>query len=113
MDLLEAYAVKNGPRKTSKIGVWSQNVTATGAFNVKEGSMWVRRSDLMGLTLVATTVQYPVMAILTEAKDGTGRITHSTGYLMELLHQLEKRMNFTAEVKISIDGKFGGVDKVI
>ncbi len=59
----------------------------------------------MGTNVRSTSVPYPKLSELTI--DGSGRVTSSTGYLQEILNQLSRQLNFTVELSVSVDGKFG------
>jgi ABC-type amino acid transport substrate-binding protein len=104
-NLYEIYAIKNGPTIQHQIGTWNMDC----GISIKIHNMWKRRSDLLGLNLRCTTVPYPVLTIL--SYDVSGQLTGSTGYYQEILHYLERKLNFTAIVNLSTDGKFGGLNK--
>ena len=60
----------------------------------------------MGIKIRCTSVQYGVLSKLALDSEGKRAIT-GTGFLLEVLKELEKSLNFTTEVVLSVDGQFG------
>ena len=105
VDVYESYKIRGGPTVTNAIGTW----TAADGLQVSEPNIWERRSNLRGSTLRCATVKYPVLSNLTYGDDK--RITSASGYYWEIFELLRAEMNFTADVRYSVDGKFGSVGK--
>ena len=85
------------------IGKWN---TIDG-LRMYEENMWRRRVNLHGVVVRATCVNYPVMTPHV-SYDTDGNIVDGNGFMIDLLHLLEKTVNMTFSISLSIDGKFGG-----
>ena len=101
----EKYQIRGGPIVEEIIGVW----TETEGLNSTNKSLWERRSYLRGTSLRFTVPRptYPVLHRVNTTENGD--IVNYSGYFLDLLKELEKGMNFTAEISFSIDKKFGSL----
>ena len=72
--------------------------------------MWRRRSNLHGAPVRATCIKFP---ILTPEfyYDNDGNIVGGKGFMIDMLEMLEKDVNMTAAMSLTVDGKFGGKTK--
>ena len=72
--------------------------------------MWRRRGNLHGATVRATCIKFP---ILTPEfyYNSNGNIIGGRGFMMDMLEMLERDMNITASLSLTVDGKFGGRTK--
>ena len=105
VDIYESYKIHGIPLVTNAIGTWS----AANGVKVSEPNIWERRSNLRGSSLRCATVTYPVLSKLTFGDDK--QITGATGYYWEIFELLRAELNFTADIRYSVDGKFGSVGK--
>ena len=74
---------------------------------IQEPDMWQRRSNLHGVNVRFTSIQYPVLNT-DFIYDERENIIDARGYLIDMLNMLKRSCNFTSTIIYSIDGKFGG-----
>ena len=88
------------------IGVWNN----LDGLRLYEPNMWSRRGNLHGATVRATCIKFP---ILTPEfyRDSDGNIIGGRGFMIDMLEMLEKDVNMTASLSLTVDGKFGGKTK--
>ena len=103
--LYEKYQIRGGPLVQEMIGVW----TKEEGLNITSPSIWKRRSNLRGASLRFTVPRptYPVLHSVDISEEG--EVLSYSGYFLEVLKELERRMNFTAQISFSIDKKFGSL----
>ncbi len=99
--LSEAYAVKNGPRFANVIGIW--NISSCEMTYWKSPSVWERRKDLGGLTLVVSYLDYYPIT------DPTDRF-NLTGLFPDIVRVIASGSNFKVAFQLAKDGIYGGVD---
>lgn len=102
--LWERYSILGRMTITRKIGTWS---LAQG-LDVPLSNLWHRRSDLMGIKLRCGAVRYNAKLVRV-VLDDSGNILERSGYVMEMLGEMERAMNFTAELRVAKDNKIGGL----
>ena len=100
--LREKYAIGGNPVEND-VGSWTER----GGFEVKERHMWERRTNLLGSSVRAVSVNLPP---LHELYTDETEITGGGGFFIEPLNYLSKKLNFTLHYSVSIDDKFGAVD---
>ena len=105
--LKERYAVR-GIVVESDIGNWTESV----GFKVEKPQIWERRTNLLGSVVkVASVHLLPLHELYFEdANYETGKITGGSGFFIEPLNYLAKKLNFTLVFSTPEDGKFGAVD---
>ena len=72
--------------------------------------MWRRRSNLHGAPVRATCIKFPILTPEFYF-DEDGNIIGGKGFMMDMLQMLEKDVNMTAAMSLTVDGKFGGKTK--
>ena len=95
----EVYAIKGMPI-TSKVGSWNE----TARLKIDEPNIWERRSNLKGVTIRVTSLNYSTLHFLNNDVSGGG------GYFIEPLYYLTSKLNFITRFLYSSDGKWGGRD---
>ena len=103
--LKEKYAIRGIPVENN-VGSWTER---TG-FEVKERRMWERRTNLLGSSVRAVSVNLPPLHELYQKDTDEVEITSGGGFFIEPLNYLAKKLNFTVHYSVSIDDKFGSVD---
>ena len=105
--LKERYAVR-GIVVESDISNWTESV----GFKVEKPQIWERRTNLLGSDVkVASVHLLPLHELYFEdANYETGKITGGSGFFIEPLNYLAKKLNFTLVFSTPEDGKFGAVD---
>ena len=93
----EVYAIKGKPI-TSKVGSWNE----TARLKIDEPNIWERRSNLYGVTIRVTSLNYSTLHYLNNDVSGGG------GYFIEPLYYLTSKLNFKISFLYSSDGKWGG-----
>jgi hypothetical protein len=104
--LSEIYSVKSGQPIMQKFGVWS---VETGLV-VNTPNMWERRADLMGLQLECVTQEYAFMTQV-HHDNKSEKLPRVTGLFVDYLRHLESHLNFTANVGLSQDVKWGALEE--
>jgi hypothetical protein len=102
----EMYSIKLGSLIKRNIGVWTNK---TGLV-VHTPNIWERRADLMGTLLECVTLEYEYLTQVHHDRK-SGNFTHVTGLFPDYLKQLESQLNFTANVGLSVDRKWGALEK--
>jgi ABC-type amino acid transport substrate-binding protein len=105
LTLVELYAIKGGPLIEREIGKW----TSHHGLVVPNPNIWDRRANLMGTKLKCTTMPGSILTIVKH--DSTGNVANITGLFQDIIHHLEDSLNFTAQTKVSKDGKWGSYEK--
>ena len=72
--------------------------------------MWRRRGNLHGAIIRFTSVKYPILSP-EFYYDSDGNIIGGRGFFIDMLEMLEKDLNMTVSLSLSIDGKGGGQTK--
>ena len=72
--------------------------------------MWRRRSNLHGAPVRATCIKFPILTPEFYF-DNYGNIIGGKGFMIDMLEMLEKDVNMTAAMSLTVDGKFGGKTK--
>lgn len=105
VQLYEKYQIRGGPLVQEMIGAW----TKEDGLRITSPSIWKRRSNLRGASLRFTVPRptYPVLHSVDISEEG--EVLSYSGYFLEVLKELERRMNFTAQISFSIDKKFGSL----
>ena len=101
MRVEEVYAVKGMPINKI-VGSWNE----TAGLVIDEPNIWKRRTDLNGVTLRATSLNFSTLHYLNNEVTGGG------GFFIEPLFYLAPRLNFTPSFLYSSDGKWGGRDDI-
>jgi hypothetical protein len=104
--LSEIYSVKSGQPIKQKFGVWS---VETGLV-VNTPNMWERRADLRGLQLECVTLDYVFMTQV-HHDNKSEKLPLLTGLFVDYLRHLESHLNFTANLGLSQDGKWGALEE--
>ena len=123
--LWETYAV-NGIGVINKIGVWNESFGLTVPLS-NMVNIWQRRTSLHGLTVNVVSINrrylheiyyegYPKEynpKLKYRTKNGVSDLTviGGGGIFLEPLNILSDQLNFTINLKASIDDKWGSVDK--
>jgi hypothetical protein len=102
----EMYSIKLGPLIKRKIGIW----TIETGLVVYTPNIWERRADLLGTPLECVTLD---SGYITQVQHDSqnGNFTHVTGLFPDYLKLLENHLNFTVNVGLSVDGKWGAPEK--
>ena len=93
---------RRGPQVKNMIGVWS----SSSGLLIHEPEMWLRRNNLHGAMIRATTINYPLLST-NFSNDSEGNLIGGEGFFFDLLHLLEADLNFTSSFSTAIDDKFG------
>ena len=103
--LYEKYTIRGRVEVQEVMGEWTKDA----GFNVTVPSIWKRRSNLRGASLRYTVPRptYPVLHKIHVSEEG--KILNYIGYFLDVLKELEREMNFTAEISFSVDKKFGSL----
>jgi ABC-type amino acid transport substrate-binding protein len=100
----EYYAIKKGTTIKREIGIWNVN----SGILIDRPHIWERRSNLMGLRLRAAAMAMP---IFTNIKyDERGSIAEHTGVFPDMLKVIEGMMNFSSQISVPKDGKWGTIE---
>ncbi len=103
--LKERYRVKRGAIVTKDFGHWEPD---TRSLNVTEPSLWERRTDLGGVELVDTVLEWKPFVIL----DAGGNFSLTSGAMVEFMWALQASLNFTVGRYSPPDGQWGFLKEV-
>ena len=107
LKLKEKYSIRGIPVENT-IGNW----TESAGFTVEEPRLWERRTDLMGSVVRVVSVNLaPLHSFIYEGDKDEGKIIGGEGFFIQPLNYLAEALNFTIQFNVSVDGKFGAVDR--
>ncbi len=103
--IYEFYTVKKGPLIKITYGTWHEN---TSQLDVPQPFMWQRRSNLQGVELIDTVLEWKPFLVL----DPNGGVFNATGISIDLMKHLQKALNFTVKRISPKDGEWGIISEV-
>ena len=68
--------------------------------------MWQRRGNLHGAIIRCTSIKYPILNP-EFYYDSDGNSVGGRGFMMDMLNMLERDLNLTVSLSLSVDGNFG------
>ena len=111
--LNELFRVKDGPIKRQFYGKWTtedsihqeeeEEEAGEGSLKVPQLAMWERRTDLSGVILVDTVLEWKPFLIL----DNNGNFALTTGAMADFLKALQSSLNFTVHRYSPVDKEWG------
>ena len=99
--LFEKYSLQSELTFTHSVGAWSND----NGLNLTEESRWERRGNLHGKQLRIAVLKWPPFFDYTVNQDG--HAVDAKGFLVDILQQLGKNVNFTTVMMPPKDGQWG------
>ena len=101
--LFEKYNPDNMVTLTHSVGTW----TIKSGLNMTKGNIWERRDNLYGRQLRVAVLRWPPFFDFTLNEEGLAM--DAKGFLVDILQQLARNLNFTILMKTPNDGQWGSI----